>query len=265
MRLDGGVDRTHRHAARAAEWDALDPSGHPFVRHAFLAALEATGCVGGDTGWAPRHLVLRDEDRPARRARCPPTRSSIPGANSSSTGTGRRRIARLGLDYYPKLLCGDPVHAGDRPASAARRRSRLRSPRREALATTRCSRRRADHGLSGAHVNFTTPRRSGRARGGGLSAPRGLPVPVAQPRLPRFRRLSRRASAPTSARSCERERRRVAEAGVSIRYAARRRHRRRLCGHRCSRSPSAPFCSTATRITSMPTFSSGSRARCRAS
>jgi predicted N-acyltransferase len=44
----------------AAEWDALEATGNPFVRHAFLAALEATACVGGSTGWLPRHLVLRD-------------------------------------------------------------------------------------------------------------------------------------------------------------------------------------------------------------
>src|SRR3954451_21296996 len=45
----------------AAEWDALDRSGHPFLKHAFLDALEATGCVGGETGWLPAHLVVRDE------------------------------------------------------------------------------------------------------------------------------------------------------------------------------------------------------------
>ena len=44
----------------AAEWDALDTTGNPFVRHSFFAALEATGCVGGDTGWTPRPLLMRD-------------------------------------------------------------------------------------------------------------------------------------------------------------------------------------------------------------
>jgi predicted N-acyltransferase len=45
----------------AAEWDALDSAGNPFLRHAFLATLESTGCVGVDTGWSPRHLLLRDD------------------------------------------------------------------------------------------------------------------------------------------------------------------------------------------------------------
>jgi len=41
----------------AAQWDALDgASTAPFLSHAWLDALETTGCVGGDTGWLPHHL-----------------------------------------------------------------------------------------------------------------------------------------------------------------------------------------------------------------
>ena len=44
--------------------------GNPFLRHEFLAALETTGCVGGDTGWTPRHLLLRDDAGRAASAPC---------------------------------------------------------------------------------------------------------------------------------------------------------------------------------------------------
>jgi uncharacterized protein len=44
----------------AAEWDALAGPGNPFVRHAFLAALEDSGSVGPGTGWNPAPLVLED-------------------------------------------------------------------------------------------------------------------------------------------------------------------------------------------------------------
>lgn len=49
----------------AAEWDAMaggvsGPPPNPFVSHAFLAALEESGSVSHDTGWAPQHLVLED-------------------------------------------------------------------------------------------------------------------------------------------------------------------------------------------------------------
>jgi uncharacterized protein len=47
----------------ADEWDALDPSGNPFMRHAFLAALEESGSVGEGTGWSPAPLLIEDEGR----------------------------------------------------------------------------------------------------------------------------------------------------------------------------------------------------------
>ena len=34
----------------------------PFVSHAFLRALEVGGATGGDSGWDPMHLVLRDAE-----------------------------------------------------------------------------------------------------------------------------------------------------------------------------------------------------------
>ena len=54
--LQAELVEQHRRRRRAAEWDALDPTGHPFCAHAFLEALESTGCVGGDAGWMPQHL-----------------------------------------------------------------------------------------------------------------------------------------------------------------------------------------------------------------
>ncbi|MCV6592087.1 MAG: GNAT family N-acetyltransferase [Silicimonas sp.] len=51
------------------EWDACacpEAAGggralDPFTTHRFLLALEESGSVGAGTGWAPRHLVVRDE------------------------------------------------------------------------------------------------------------------------------------------------------------------------------------------------------------
>lgn len=43
-----------------ASWDALTPGDDPFVEHAFLLALERSGCVGPGTGWEPVHLICRD-------------------------------------------------------------------------------------------------------------------------------------------------------------------------------------------------------------
>ncbi len=46
----------------ATRWNALVGDDYPFLRHEFLAALEASGAVSTATGWTPRHLCLwRDE------------------------------------------------------------------------------------------------------------------------------------------------------------------------------------------------------------
>src|SRR5262249_6209182 len=47
-----------------AAWDALlDEQATPFVRWAWLEALEHSGCVSDRNGWRPRHLALWDGDR----------------------------------------------------------------------------------------------------------------------------------------------------------------------------------------------------------
>ncbi|HAH09833.1 MAG TPA: GNAT family N-acetyltransferase, partial [Alphaproteobacteria bacterium] len=47
------------------DWDRLaafpDGTVQPFVRHAFLKALEDSGCVGGRTGWNPVHVSIEVE------------------------------------------------------------------------------------------------------------------------------------------------------------------------------------------------------------
>ena len=50
------------------DWDRLNPSGHPFVSHGFLAALEESKCVGIDTGWDIFHLCVYDENKVLRAA-----------------------------------------------------------------------------------------------------------------------------------------------------------------------------------------------------
>ena len=51
----------------ASVWDGLacpaDAARNPFTSHAFLHALEASGSVGGATGWHPAHVVLEDSGR----------------------------------------------------------------------------------------------------------------------------------------------------------------------------------------------------------
>ncbi|MFA5901120.1 MAG: peptidogalycan biosysnthesis protein, partial [Hyphomicrobium sp.] len=50
----------------AVAWDACanpDPASYnPFIAHAFLKALEDSGCVGAArSGWLPQHIAIADE------------------------------------------------------------------------------------------------------------------------------------------------------------------------------------------------------------
>src|SRR5579872_723408 len=47
-------------AVPAALWDACAGADNPFLSHAFLEALEASGSVTARTGWLPQHLLLED-------------------------------------------------------------------------------------------------------------------------------------------------------------------------------------------------------------
>ncbi|HEU5134162.1 MAG TPA: GNAT family N-acetyltransferase [Steroidobacteraceae bacterium] len=97
-----------------AAWDALDAGGSPFLRHAFLASLERTGCVGAGTGWDPAPVTLYDDRGLA---------AAVPAyVKSHSFGefvfdfSWAQAYAQHGLAYYPKLVLGVPFT----PASGAR-------------------------------------------------------------------------------------------------------------------------------------------------
>jgi len=137
----------------AAHWDACAGDGNPFLSHAFLSALEASGSVGAGTGWQSLPVVIEDADGiPA----------AIAPAYAKSHSQGEYVFdhawadawERAGGRYYPKLLGAVPftpvtgprflIHPDADPSTV-----------RQALiqgAETLCA--RLD--LSSVHVNFPT-------------------------------------------------------------------------------------------------------------
>ena len=91
----------------ADEWNALDGDGNPFVTHAFLEALEAHGCVGGDSGWSPRHLLLRDGTGRLAGA-VPRYEKAHSWGEFVFDWSWAQSYARAGLPYYPKQLAAVP-------------------------------------------------------------------------------------------------------------------------------------------------------------
>ncbi len=44
-------------------WNHLVGDDYPFLRHEFLLALEASGCVSRQTGWQPMHVLVMDNNQ----------------------------------------------------------------------------------------------------------------------------------------------------------------------------------------------------------
>jgi uncharacterized protein len=133
-------------------WDACagagDPCGsaaNPFVSHAFLSALEESGCVGERSGWLPLHVLVEDEaGRLVAAAPCY-LKSHSQGEYVFDHGWAEA-YARAGGRYYPKLQVSVPFTpvTGPRllvsPAGGAWARAALveglRALRREAGASS---------------------------------------------------------------------------------------------------------------------------------
>jgi predicted N-acyltransferase len=97
-----------------AAWDALDAGGSPFLRHAFLAALEETRCVGAGTGWDPAPVTLYDDRGLAAAA--PVYVKAHSFGEFVFDFSWAQAYAQHGLAYYPKLVIGVPFT----PATAPR-------------------------------------------------------------------------------------------------------------------------------------------------
>ena len=93
-------------AVDPAAWDALAPPGNPFLAHAFLAALEASGSARDSTGWQPFHLVVEDGDRLVAAAPLY-VKSHSYGEYVFDQGWADG-FRRAGGQYYPKLLAAVP-------------------------------------------------------------------------------------------------------------------------------------------------------------
>jgi predicted N-acyltransferase len=93
-------------AIEPAQWDGLFPSGNPFVRHAFLQALEQSGSVADESGWRPMHLVLEAEGQVM--AVMPLYLKSHSYGEFVFDWGWAEAYRRNGLEYYPKLLTAIP-------------------------------------------------------------------------------------------------------------------------------------------------------------
>ncbi|RSC26886.1 GNAT family N-acetyltransferase [Pseudomonas parafulva] len=131
----------------ALSWDALVPAGQPFLSHAFLSALEDSGSVSRQTGWAAEHLVLERDGEV--RALLPAYRKWHSFGEYVFDHGWADACERAGIAYYPKLLGAVPFS----PVSGPRLLST--DPADALLLLQALPEYLVKAELSGAHINFT--------------------------------------------------------------------------------------------------------------
>ncbi|MDT8322115.1 MAG: GNAT family N-acetyltransferase [Xanthomonadales bacterium] len=136
----------------AADWAALDHDDNPFLSHAFLGALEASGSVSPEAGWQPQHLALYEDGKLAAFA--PAYVKSHSHGEFVFDWSWADAYRRHGLAYYPKLLTGVPYSPVTGPRLLVRRGHPEKEQLKQALAglaADLCERLE----LSSWHCNFT--------------------------------------------------------------------------------------------------------------
>ncbi|MBL0373018.1 GNAT family N-acetyltransferase [Rhizobium sp. KVB221] len=141
-----------------AQWSRLDGTArdnkagyNPFVSHAYLYSLEASGSATRDTGWLGRHLLLEDDAGALLGAVPGYLKSHSQGEYVFDHGWAQA-FERAGGRYYPKLQCAIPFTPATGPrllAATAADRSTVLTTLGEAIKVDA-----AALGISSAHVTF---------------------------------------------------------------------------------------------------------------
>ncbi len=131
----------------ADQWDTLNPSGNPFVSHAFLSALEESGSVGPGTGWSPAPILIQGANG-APAAALPAYLKTHSQGEYVFDHHWADAFERAGGQYYPKLQIAAPFSPVPGP------RLLLRDPAL-AVPILRAAEAVVDqNGLSSAHATF---------------------------------------------------------------------------------------------------------------
>ena len=149
------------------DWDALlPPAPTPCLHHAYLHALEASGCVGEASGWTPRHATLWTDGRLA--AAMPLYLKTHSWGEYVFDWAWAEAYQRHGLDYYPKWLCAIPFTPVPGPRVLGQ------DPRARERLMAGVSRLAESSALSSLHVLFPGGRELASLQQNGLSLREGV-------------------------------------------------------------------------------------------
>ena len=198
-------------AVDAAQWNALVAGDAPFLRHEFLLTLEETGCVGAGNGWTPQHLLLSEDRRPV---------AAVPGyLKSHSRGefvfdfSWANAYHQHGLAYYPKLLSAIPFTPVTGPRLLVADASRRRELEDALVRTAKEAVKRL--GLSSWHVLFPQDHEAAQLERAGMTLRRDVQFHWHNRGYGSFEDFLATFTA-EKRKKARRERRRVAEAGITF-------------------------------------------------
>lgn len=212
------VTRVHAsvHAVPAATWDALlalHPEASPFMRHAYLAAMEDSASASPATGWTPACIVLE-------RAGVVEAAAMVYSKDHSYgeyvfDWAWANAYQQHGLPYYPKATLAVPFT----PVPGARLLARDTPARQALLAAVLdwCAGRE----LSSLHLLFVSPTDAQACQDAGLMLRQTVQfhwtnTPAPYPDFEAF--LA--SLAQEKRKKIRQERRKVAEAGVQFRWVS---------------------------------------------
>ncbi len=141
------------------EYDELlspNDNDYPFLKYDFLYNMEKTGIASTKSGWEPVHVIARSREDKKMKMMVPMyVKSHSYGEFIFDQSWAEFAMRRLGIRYYPKLLCAIPCT----PAVGTRvilhkelcdeSKSKLVKDTGDFIASVA-----SNNGLSGAHFNF---------------------------------------------------------------------------------------------------------------
>ena len=197
----------------AAAWDSLANAQSltsPFMRHAYLCALHASASAVSITGWTPHFLTLWHGDE--LHAACATYLKSHSYGEYVFDWAWADAYRQHGLRYYPKALAAVPFT----PVPGARLMARNADARQALLQALLADCRQA--GLSSLHLLFLSDVDAAACEQAGLLLRHGVQFHFVNPGYADFDAFLASLSQ-DKRKKIRQERRKVAEAGVTFRWA----------------------------------------------
>ena len=154
IRTVGAMDEFDADAWNACA-DASSAAYHPFQRHAFLAALEASGSAVAERGWKPLHIALEDDDGALVGCAAAYLKAHSQGEYIFDHAWADA-FHRAGGRYYPKLLVAVPFTPATGPRLLARDGNGIDAAGARDALVQGIVQVASELEISSAHLNFTT-------------------------------------------------------------------------------------------------------------